>query len=85
MCIVTGPRIDLVVGLIDRMKNLFAYSKGLTICVMIDTVGRLHYRRNTSICIKLSYKTYQIYGIHLSLMVNVVQARETNMTFAELI
>ena len=24
MCIVTGPRIDLAIALIDRMKNLFA-------------------------------------------------------------
>jgi len=28
MCIVTGPRIDLAIGLIDRMKRLF-YDKGL--------------------------------------------------------
>jgi hypothetical protein len=35
MCIVTGPRIDLAIALIDRMKKLFAgsssSSKGLTI------------------------------------------------------
>jgi hypothetical protein len=31
-CIVTGPRIDLAIVLIDRMKKLFAgSSKGLTI------------------------------------------------------
>jgi late competence protein required for DNA uptake (superfamily II DNA/RNA helicase) len=29
MCIVTGPRIDLAIDLIDRMKKLFA-GKGLT-------------------------------------------------------
>ena len=29
MCIVTGPRIDLAIALIDRMKKLFA-GKGLT-------------------------------------------------------
>jgi hypothetical protein len=29
MCIVTGPRIDLAIALIDRMKNLFASSKGI--------------------------------------------------------
>jgi hypothetical protein len=29
MCIVTGPRIDLAIGLIDRMKKLFASSGGL--------------------------------------------------------
>jgi hypothetical protein len=29
MCIVTGPRIDLVIALIDRMKKLFASSKGI--------------------------------------------------------
>jgi len=28
MCVVTGPRIDLAIGLIDRMKRLF-YDKGL--------------------------------------------------------
>jgi hypothetical protein len=28
MCIVTGPRIDLAITLIDRMKKLFANSKG---------------------------------------------------------
>jgi hypothetical protein len=28
MCIVTGPRIDLAIDLIDRMKRLF-YDKGL--------------------------------------------------------
>jgi hypothetical protein len=29
MCIVTGPRIDLAIALIDRMKSLFA-GKGST-------------------------------------------------------
>jgi hypothetical protein len=29
MCIVTGPRIDLAIALIDRMKKLFAGSRGL--------------------------------------------------------
>jgi hypothetical protein len=29
MCIVTGPRIDLAIALIDRMKKLFSSSKGL--------------------------------------------------------
>ncbi|MFL6394233.1 MAG: DEAD/DEAH box helicase family protein, partial [Nitrososphaeraceae archaeon] len=29
MCIVTGPRIDLAIALIDRMKKLFARSKGI--------------------------------------------------------
>jgi hypothetical protein len=28
MCIVTGPRIDLAIALIDRMKKLFSSSKG---------------------------------------------------------
>ena len=31
MCIVTGPRIDLAIALIDRIKKLFAASKGLSI------------------------------------------------------
>jgi Terminase RNaseH-like domain len=29
MCIVTGPRIDLAIALIDRMKKLFSSSRGL--------------------------------------------------------
>src|SRR5919206_141493 len=29
MCIVTGPRIDLAIALIDRMKKLFSNSKGI--------------------------------------------------------
>ncbi len=29
MCIVTGPRIDLAIALIDRMKKLFSGDKGL--------------------------------------------------------
>jgi hypothetical protein len=29
MCIVTGPRIDLAIALIDRMKKLFASNKGI--------------------------------------------------------
>ena len=36
MCIVTGPRIDLAIALIDRMKKLFANSKGLT-TIAFDT------------------------------------------------
>jgi hypothetical protein len=31
MCIVTGPRIDLAIALIDRMKKLFCSRKGLTV------------------------------------------------------
>ena len=30
MCIVTGPRIELAIGLIDRMKQLFALRLGIT-------------------------------------------------------
>jgi hypothetical protein len=29
MCIVTGPRIDLAIALIDRMKKLFASNRGI--------------------------------------------------------
>jgi len=29
ICIVTGPRIDLAIALIDRMKKLFSSSKGI--------------------------------------------------------
>jgi late competence protein required for DNA uptake (superfamily II DNA/RNA helicase) len=31
MCIVTGPRIDLAIALIDRMKKLFANSNGIAV------------------------------------------------------
>jgi hypothetical protein len=31
MCIVTGPRIDLAIALIDRMKKLFSGGKSLTV------------------------------------------------------
>jgi hypothetical protein len=34
MCIVTGPRIDLAIALIDRMKKLFSCGKGL---ITVDT------------------------------------------------
>ena len=37
MCIVTGPRIDLAIGLIDRMKRLFASSKGIAAAVAFST------------------------------------------------
>ncbi|MFL6366332.1 MAG: hypothetical protein ACJ71P_18460 [Nitrososphaeraceae archaeon] len=32
MCIVTGPRIDLAIALIDRMKKLFVGKIGLISC-----------------------------------------------------
>ena len=31
MCIITGPRIDLAIALIDRMKRLFVAGKGLVV------------------------------------------------------
>ena len=37
MCIVTGPRIDLAIALIDRMKKLFASSKGIAAASAFDT------------------------------------------------
>jgi late competence protein required for DNA uptake (superfamily II DNA/RNA helicase) len=37
MCIVTGPRIDLAIALIDRMKKLFANSKGISAAAEFDT------------------------------------------------
>ncbi|MDQ3903754.1 MAG: DEAD/DEAH box helicase family protein [Thermoproteota archaeon] len=40
MCIVTGPRIDLAIALIDRMKKLF--SKGLTTFDSKETVIELN-------------------------------------------
>jgi hypothetical protein len=33
MCIVTGPRIDLAIALIDRMKKLFASKRGIAACL----------------------------------------------------
>jgi late competence protein required for DNA uptake (superfamily II DNA/RNA helicase) len=43
MCIVTGPRIDLAIALIDRMKKLFAgTSKGLVIFDTKETVIELN-------------------------------------------
>jgi late competence protein required for DNA uptake (superfamily II DNA/RNA helicase) len=32
MCLVTGPRIDLAIALIDRMKKLFVGKIGLISC-----------------------------------------------------
>jgi hypothetical protein len=42
MCIVTGPRIDLAIALIDRMKKLFSGGKGLTIFDTKETVIELN-------------------------------------------
>jgi hypothetical protein len=42
MCIVTGPRIDLAIALIDRMKKLFSSSKGLTVFDTKETVIELN-------------------------------------------
>jgi hypothetical protein len=42
MCIVTGPRIDLAIALIDRMKKLFSSGKGLTIFDTKETVIELN-------------------------------------------
>jgi len=41
MCIVTGPRIDLVIALIDKMKKLFA-GKGLVTLDTKETVVELN-------------------------------------------
>src|SRR5919202_4750661 len=41
MCIVTGPRIDLAIALIDRMKKLFA-GKGLAVFDTKETVIELN-------------------------------------------
>jgi hypothetical protein len=41
MCIVTGPRIDLAIALIDRMKRLFA-GKGLITFDTKETVIELN-------------------------------------------
>jgi late competence protein required for DNA uptake (superfamily II DNA/RNA helicase) len=37
MCIVTGPRIDLAITLIDRMKKLFAGSSSSKGLIAFDT------------------------------------------------
>jgi hypothetical protein len=42
MCIVTGPRIDLAIALIDRMKKLFSSNKGLTVFDTKETVLELN-------------------------------------------
>jgi hypothetical protein len=42
MCIVTGPRIDLAIALIDRMKKLFSGTKGLTVFDSKETVIELN-------------------------------------------
>jgi hypothetical protein len=41
MCIVTGPRIDLAIALIDRMKRLFV-GKGLITFDIKETVIELN-------------------------------------------
>jgi late competence protein required for DNA uptake (superfamily II DNA/RNA helicase) len=41
MCIVTGPRIDLAIALIDRMKKLFAGSNGIAAFDTKETVIEL--------------------------------------------
>jgi hypothetical protein len=42
MSIVTGPRIDLAIALIDRMKKLFSGTKGLTVFDTKETVIELN-------------------------------------------
>jgi hypothetical protein len=42
MCIVTGPRIDLAIALIDRMKKLFTTNKGLITFDTKETVIELN-------------------------------------------
>jgi hypothetical protein len=42
MCIVTGPRIDLAIALIDRMKKLFSSTKGVTVFDTKETVVELN-------------------------------------------
>ena len=42
MCIVTGPRIDLAIALIDRMKKLFSGTKGVTVFATKETVMELN-------------------------------------------
>jgi hypothetical protein len=48
MCIVTGPRIDLAIALIDRMKRLFA-GKSLVAFNTKETVVELNEAENRKI------------------------------------
>jgi len=48
MCIVTRPRIDLAIALIDRMKKLFASGKGIT-ATAFDTKGTVIELNNVKI------------------------------------
>jgi late competence protein required for DNA uptake (superfamily II DNA/RNA helicase) len=42
MCIVTGPRIDFAIALIDRMKKLFSSTKCLAVFDTKETVIELN-------------------------------------------
>jgi late competence protein required for DNA uptake (superfamily II DNA/RNA helicase) len=42
MCIVTGPRIDLAIAIIDRMKKLFSSTQALTTFDTKETVIELN-------------------------------------------
>ena len=49
MCIVTGPRIDLAIALIDRMKKLFSSGKGLITFDTKETAINLKWCKDRSI------------------------------------
>ena len=50
MCVVTGPRIDLAIALIDRIKKLFASSKGLIVFNTKETVVELNNVKIEVVC-----------------------------------
>jgi hypothetical protein len=57
MCIVTGPRIDLAIALIDRMKKLFADGKS---SVRFDTKEPLiHYDGKFDLLVRCMKCTHQ--------------------------
>jgi hypothetical protein len=61
MCIVTGPRIDLAIALIDRMKKLFARSsKGLATVTVFDTKETVIELNNVKIEAFPSRRSHQV-------------------------
>jgi hypothetical protein len=57
MCIVIGPRIDLAIAFIDRMKKLFASSKGLVVDDAIWFVAECQHKESKQL-VKLDDETH---------------------------
>jgi hypothetical protein len=66
MCIVTGPRIDLAIALIDRMKKLFASSKGIA-ATAFDTKETVIELNN----VKIEANIYHILIVMIALIIDV--------------